>query len=96
MNAASLNADFQRKRIVVDGSWLSVNERTGLAWVCLDEGNQLVHEEAISGPLMLSPQQTEAAAVVQALRWAYKQGIKSLLLQTDCLVLVVGTASREL
>ncbi|GMP36948.1 hypothetical protein CsSME_00008875 [Camellia sinensis var. sinensis] len=37
---------------------------------------------------MLSPQQTEAAAVLQALRWASQQGIKSLLLQTDCLVLV--------
>ncbi|GMP65224.1 hypothetical protein CsSME_00026117 [Camellia sinensis var. sinensis] len=87
-NVASSLVDYQQQRIVVDESWTLVVDRTGLAWVWMDEDNKMVKQEAILGPPMLSPQQTEAAAVLQALRWAYQQGIKRLLLQTDCLVLV--------
>ncbi|CAL5357604.1 unnamed protein product [Camellia sinensis] len=76
-------------RVIVDGSWLSVGDHTGLAWVCFDPDNQQVYKEVILGPPMLSPQQTEAAAVLKALRWAYQYGITNLLLQTDCLVLIL-------
>ncbi|CAL5421745.1 unnamed protein product [Camellia sinensis] len=87
-NAATSLADYPQQRIVVDGSWTSVMARTGLAWVWLDDADNVVKQEAILGPHMLSPQQTEAVAVLQALLWASQQGIKSLILQTDCLVLV--------
>ncbi|XP_028066181.1 uncharacterized protein LOC114269111 [Camellia sinensis] len=88
-NVTTPTAAVPHMRIVVDGPWLSVGNRTGLAWVCFDTDNQRVYEEAILGPPMLSPQQTEAVAVLKALRWAYHYGITSLLLQTDCLVLVL-------
>ncbi|XP_028120813.1 uncharacterized protein LOC114318160 [Camellia sinensis] len=84
----SLDSDFPQQRIVVDGSWISVTDRTGLAWVWLDADNHIVKHEAILGPPMLSTQQTEAASVLHAMRWASQQGIQCLLLQTDCLVLV--------
>ena len=61
---ASTNADFQQHRIIVDGSWSSVNDNTGLAWVCFDKDNKVIHEEATLGPSMLAPQQTEADAVL--------------------------------
>ncbi|CAL5444876.1 unnamed protein product [Camellia sinensis] len=77
--------DFPQQRIVVNGSWISVTDRTGLAWVWLDADNHIVKHEAILGPPMLSPQQTEAASVLHAMRWASQQGIQCLLLQTDCL-----------
>ncbi|CAL5363688.1 unnamed protein product [Camellia sinensis] len=76
-------------RIVVDGSWVAVGERTGLAWVCFDSDDHQVYEEAILGPSMLSPQQVEAAAVLHAMRWAVQSGINHLLIQTDCLVLLL-------
>lgn len=44
-----------RMRIVVDGSWVAVGERTGLAWVRFDSDDHQVYEEAILGPSMLSP-----------------------------------------
>ncbi|CAL5362150.1 unnamed protein product [Camellia sinensis] len=66
-----------------------MGERTGLAWVCFDFDDHRVYEEAILGPSMLSPQQAEAAAVLHALRWAVHSGINHLLLQTDCLVLLL-------
>ncbi|XP_028085522.1 uncharacterized protein LOC114286545 [Camellia sinensis] len=87
-NVAPPTVDVWRICIVVDGSWLLIGERTGLAWVCFDN-HQLVYEEAILGPPILSPQQIEAAAVLQALRWVYSHSITRLLLQTDCLVLVL-------
>ncbi|XP_028121178.1 uncharacterized protein LOC114318479 isoform X2 [Camellia sinensis] len=78
-----------RMCVIVDGSWLFVGDHIGLAWVCFDPDNQQVYEEVILGPPMLSPQQTEATAVLKALRWAYQYGITNLLLQTDCLVLIL-------
>ncbi|GMP65282.1 hypothetical protein CsSME_00026145 [Camellia sinensis var. sinensis] len=88
-HTASTTANSQRRCIVVDGSWLSMNDHTGLAWVCFDECNHLVQQIAVVGPSLLSLQQTEAESVLQALRWALKQGIMHLHLQTDCRVVVL-------
>ncbi|CAL5437186.1 unnamed protein product [Camellia sinensis] len=88
-HATPPTAAVPRMRVIVDGFWLSVGDHTGLAWVCFDPDNQQVYEEVILGPPLFSPQQTEAAAILKALRWAYQYGITNLLLQTDCLVLIL-------
>ncbi|CAL5383613.1 unnamed protein product [Camellia sinensis] len=59
-NVTTPIAAVPRMRIVVDGSWLSVGDRTSLAWVYFDTDNQRVYEEAILGPPMLSPQQNRS------------------------------------
>ncbi|CAL5364473.1 unnamed protein product [Camellia sinensis] len=88
-NAKPCIAAGPHMRIIVDGSWVAVGERTSLAWVCFDSDDHQVYEEAMLGPSMLSPQQVEAAAVLHAMRWAVRSGINHLLLQTDCLVLLL-------
>ncbi|GMP56631.1 hypothetical protein CsSME_00021050 [Camellia sinensis var. sinensis] len=71
-HTVSITADSQKWRIVVDGSWLSMEDCTGMAWVCFDECNHPVQQMAVAGPPLPSPQQTEAATAFQALRWAHK------------------------
>lgn len=46
LNSLSLNSVFQLYTCVVDGAWKCKNGEAGVAWVCFNENQDIVYQQA--------------------------------------------------
>ncbi|CAL5348423.1 unnamed protein product [Camellia sinensis] len=72
----------------MDGAWKASHTSAGIAWVCMDQHGQIVHQRAQVVNQLPSPTAAEAMACLEALSRARSTGKTSLHLLTDCQVLV--------
>ncbi|XP_028099376.1 uncharacterized protein LOC114298915 [Camellia sinensis] len=74
--------------LIIDGSWTSFQQNTGIAWICLNHTNQKFNQTTLVKKSLQTPLVVEAIACLEAIKWAIRNGIKHINIQTDCQVLV--------